>query len=220
MSDEKKNYHEFKHCIGDTIQLQFYPGDENDRYYVKLVGFLAEKSVVVTTPREDGVALRIEKDQDFIVRMVSGNTAKGFTASVIHTTTIPYPHMHLTFPQSLESITVRKAERIECNLIVTVQNEEDGKAFDERKSASMNNLSTAGAQLATNENIGEVGDRVSISCKVRAAEMHQYLNISGIIRRIVDDQHTIYGIEFIMPETNDKLLLHAFIYEQMLNIEN
>ena len=52
----------------------------------------------------------------------------------------------------------------------------------------------------------------------------QYLNITGIIRRISekenddDDSKLEYGIEFMIPDDNDKLLLHAFIYEQLLNI--
>lgn len=220
MAENKNNQLALKHNIGDTVQLQFVPGKEEDRYYVKLVGFLDGKSIIVTTPRDQGAALRIPNDQQFIVRLVSGNAAKGFNATAIHSTTRPYPHIHLTFPDNLESTTVRKAERIECKLIVTVQNEEDGKSFDERKSASMQNLSTAGAQLTTSEIIGDVGDQLSIACKVNVAQFEQYLNITGIIRRISenDDSKLEYGIEFIIPDDNDKLLLHGFIYEQLLNI--
>ncbi len=223
MAENNKDQLALKHNIGDTVQLQFIPGKEEDRYYVKLVGFLDGKSIIVTTPRAQGAALRIANDQQFIVRLVSGNAAKGFNATAIYSTTRPYPHIHLTFPDNLESTTVRKAERIECKLIVSVQNEEDGKTFDKRKSASMQNLSTVGAQLTTNEALGDKGDKISIACKVNVAKFEQYLNITGIIRRISekendDDSKLEYGIEFMIPDDNDKLLLHAFIYEQLLNI--
>jgi len=221
MIEDKNNQLELKHSIGDTVQLQFTPENEDERFYVKLIGFLNGKSIIVTTPRDNGVALRIPLAQKFNVRLISGNSAKGFTATTIHATTHPYPHLHLTFPETLESITVRKAERIECSLIVSVHNEEEGKSFPEGKSASMNNLSTAGAQLITNEDIGELGDKILISCQVNVAEIKEYLNISGVIRRInktEKDESRSYGVEFIIPDNKDKLLLHGFIYEHMLNI--
>ena len=145
-----------------------------------------------------------------------------FRSTAIHATSRPYPHLHLTFPDKLESSTVRKAERVDCKLIVSVQNEEANKSFPEGKSAAMKNLSTAGAQLITNEPIGDNGDKISITCKVTVAHFEQYLNITGIIRRIAekeDDADKIeHGIEFTIPDDKDKLLLHGFIYEQMLNI--
>lgn len=214
-----ENNLDLKHNIGDTLQLQFSPGKAEDRFYVKLIGFLKDKSILVTAPRSDGVPLRIAADQKFIVRMISGNSAQGFSANAIHSTSHPYPHLHLTFPTELESITVRKAERIDCKLIVTVQNETPYKALIEGKSASMENLSTVGSQLTTNESIGDKGDVISITCKLNVAEMEMYLNINGIIRRITEKEGMLeHGIEFIPPEEKDKLLLHGFIYEQLLNI--
>lgn len=218
---ENNNQLELKHSIGDTVQLQFIPGE--DRYYVKLIGFLHGKSIVVTTPRDQGAALRVNNNQDFIVRLISGNSAKGFNATSIHATSHPYPHLHLTYPENLESTTVRKAERIDCKLIVSVTNESADESGAEGKSAAMKNLSTAGAQLTTNEAIGETGEKIFITCKVTVAQFEQYLNITGIIRRTSEKEEGDvgkyeYGIEFIIPDDKDKLLLHGFIYEQMLNI--
>ena len=211
---------DLKHNIGDTLQLQFSPGNADDRYYVKLIGFLENKSILVTTPRMDGSALKIPIEQKFIVRMISGNSAQGFSATTIHSTTRPYPHLHLTYPENLESITVRKAERVNCKLIVTVQNEEAGRSLGDGLSASMHDISTAGAQLLTNETIGEKGDTITINSKVTVADLEQYLTISGVVRRVVepanDGDKFEYGIEFILIEDKDKLLLHGFVYEQMI----
>lgn len=211
---------ELKHSIGDTLQLQFSPGNAEDRYYVKLIGFLENKSIVVTTPRLDGAALKIPPDQLFIVRMISGNSAQGFTATALHSSTRPYPHLHLTYPQDLESITVRKAERVNCKLIVTVNNEEPERSLGEGKSASMEDISTAGSQLFTMEAIGEKGDTITVNSKVTVADIEQYLTISGKIRRVVEPEKEggkfEYGVEFVLLEDKDKLLLHGFVYEQMM----
>lgn len=211
---------ELKQNIGDTLQLQFSPGSADDRYYVKLIGFLEDKSILVTTPRMDGSALKIPVDQRFIVRMISGNSAQGFTATALYSTTRPYPHLHLTYPKDLESITVRKAERVNCKLIVTVQNEESENSSDEGLSATMQDISTAGSQLLTLDSIGQKGQTITINSKVKVADIEQYLTITGIIRRVVEpknkDAKYEYGIEFILLEDKDKLLLHGFVYERML----
>lgn len=211
---------ELKHNIGDTLQLQFSPGNPDERYYVKLIGFLENKSIIVTTPRMDGSALKIPVEQKFIIRMISGNSAQGFTAVAIHATKHPYPHLHLTYPDNLESITVRKAERVNCKLIVTVQNEEAERSLGDGKSASMEDISTAGSQLFTLESIGEKNDTITINSKVNVVGIEQYLTISGIIRRVVEPAKEggkfEYGVEFVLLEDNDKLLLHGFVYEQMM----
>lgn len=211
---------ELKQNIGDTLQLQFSPGNADDRYYVKLIGFLEDKSILVTTPRMDGSALKIPVEQRFIVRMISGNSAQGFTATALYSTTRPYPHLHLTYPTDLESITVRKAERVNCKLIVTVNNEESENSSDEGISATMQDISTAGSQLITLVPIGQKGQTITINSKVKVADIEQYLTITGIIRRVVEPENKgdkyEYGIEFVLLEDKDKLLLHGFVYERMM----
>lgn len=209
-----------KHNIGSTLQLQFSPGKADERFYVKLIGFLENKSILVTAPRADGMPLRIPVDQKFIVRMISGNSAQGFTARAIHSTKHPYPHLHLTFPTDLESITVRQAERVDCKLIVTVQNEEIERSLGDGKSASMEDISTAGSQLFSKDSLGEKGDTITITSKIKVADIEQYLKISGKIRRVInkekEDDAFEYGVEFILLEDTDKLILHGFVYEQMM----
>ena len=122
----------------------------------------------------------------------------------------------MTYPDSLESITVRKAERVNCKLIVTVQytNSPDSEGV----SASMHDISTAGAQLFSKEKLGDVGNNISIKTKFSVADIEQYLSISGIIRRAVNstsDEYE-YGIEFDSIDDKDKLILTAFVYQQMM----
>ena len=208
-----------KHNVGDTLQLQFAHNNDNERYYVKLFGYLKNKSILITSPRFDGVPLKINNDEKFIIRMFSGNDAKVFTASVIHTSLRPYPHLHLTYPDDIQSITVRKAERVNCDLIVTVQNEKFNPSADNGLSASIHDISTGGTQLLAKSALGEVGDSVSINVKVTIAEIEQYLTIQGVIRRTInisDNDSFEHGIEFKELKENDKLVLLAFIYEQMI----
>lgn len=215
-----QTFRDLKNNIGNTLQLQVPHSNKDERFYVKLIGVLENKSIIVTTPRADGGALKIEERQEFIIRMMSGSAAQVFTSTTIFSTNRPYAHLHLTYPESLESITVRKAERVNCLLIVTVQETEDSNG--EGISASMQDISTAGAQLLCNEALGNIGDDIILNTKFSVAGIEQYLTISGIIRRAVNAEtektEYEYGIEFHSIDDKDKLILTAFVYEQMMQL--
>lgn len=220
------NQLDLKRSIGDTIQLQFFPAQDNEKYYVKILGYLINKSIIVSMPRIAGQSIKVNKEQQFIVRLVSGQTAQGFTTTVLHTTRHPYPHLHLSYPENLESITVRKSKRVNCTLIVSINKFTDQNTDKTPNtsgiSASMTDISSTGAQLAVNEAIGNTNDTIEINCKINIADITQYLNITGIIRRVSDKTEKNatkyeYGIEFDITEDSEKVLLHAFIYEQMLH---
>jgi len=213
-----QTFRDLKNNVGNTLQLQVSHSNKDERFYVKLIGILKNKSILITAPRADGGVLKIEERQEFIIRMMSGSAAHVFTSTAIFCTNHPYAHLHLTYPESLESITVRKAERVNCKLIVSVH---DSKGTSgEGISASMHDISTAGAQLFSKESLGNVGDSISINTKFSVAGIDQHLLIPGIIRRAVnatkDDAEHEYGIEFNSIEDKEKLILTAFVYEQMM----
>ena len=66
MSNDSDNILALKSCIGDSIQLQFSPGNEDERYYVKLIGFLQDKSILVTMPKIQGQTIRVPEGQLFV----------------------------------------------------------------------------------------------------------------------------------------------------------
>ena len=222
---EETNSFSFKKNIGKMLQLQLSPGNENDRYYVKLIGFLQDKSIIVTAPHDPEQPIRIPQDQFFVVRLMSGVSAQVFTAHAIGVTSHPYPHLHLSFPDKMESKNVRIAERFDCKIIATVQHENPDMTLTDGKSAIITNISTAGAQIYSIEELGNAGDKIILSSKIIVADLEeQYLKIPAIIRRVIEigDSTTKkeYGLEFTFNDENsndkDKLLLYGFLYEQMV----
>ncbi|VAX00877.1 hypothetical protein MNBD_GAMMA21-2311 [hydrothermal vent metagenome] len=207
---------------GDALQLQFYPltaSDREERYYVRVIGYLAGKSIIATAPVLDGRLMLLREHQQFTVRLISGNSVQAFMASLLKKTTTPYPYIHLSYPETLESITIRKAQRINTNIIASVQNLEPGKEAVKTRSSALNDLSSAGALVVATEDLGEVGDMLSISVKLTVAEKDEYLNISAIIRRCLDkaepEDKNRYGVEFQIADEREKLVIHGFVYEQI-----
>jgi c-di-GMP-binding flagellar brake protein YcgR len=228
MTDDAKkkkliDFKDIKLSVGESIQLQNPSDDSKDRIFVKLMGFREGKSIIVTAPPSTNSDVQVQKGHKFIVRLFSIKTVYAFSVAVLETKNSPYPYMHLTYPQHVESVVVRNAQRVNVGLIVSVQNEDPDKALDEAVSAKLTDISTGGSKLSTVEAIGEVGDNISINAKLKVGGVDQYIQILAIIRRLeineAQEEHSkdlhVYGLEFVFVEENERLVLHGFVYEQL-----
>jgi len=213
------NFSEIKVDIGDSIQLQDPSNKNDDRIFVKLIGYLEEKSLIVTMPRTNGDLVRVVKGQIFIVRMFSVKTVHAFNVTVIESKASPYPHLHLTYPDKVESVVVRNAQRVNVGLIVSVQSA-DPDDDTGSVSAKLTDISTGGAKLISFVDIGNTGEDISMSAKLRVGGVEQYMQILATIRRVETEdingtKSNAYGLEFRFVEEKDRLALHAFVYEQL-----
>ncbi len=214
------NFNEIKVNIGESIQLQDPSSNSDERIFVKLIGYRDAKSILVTMPRLNGDLIRVVKGQIFIVRLFSVQTVYAFNVTVLEGKASPYPYMHLSYPKKVESVVVRNAQRVNVELIVSVQTGDPDKNSDDSVSAKLTDISTGGAKLSTNEAIGEVADDISMSAKLTVGGVEQYLQILATIRRVETEERGdktvyIYGLEFRFVEEKDRLVLHGFVYEQL-----
>jgi len=228
MTDDSKkkkliNFKEIKLSIGESIQLQNPADDSKDRMFAKLMGYRENKSIIVTTPKIGGTEIQVQKGHKFIVRLFSIKTVYAFSVAVLDAKRTPYPYLHLTYPQKVESVVVRNAQRVGVELIVSVQNEDPDKALDEAVSAKLTDISTGGSKLSTVVPIGEIADNISINAKFKVGGKDQYVQILAIIRRIEEQEVQeengknlfVYGLEFVFVEETERLVLHGFVYEQL-----
>jgi len=207
--------------IGDTLQLQFVADEAKRRNYSKVIGYLQGHSVLITTPRIEGNIMLIREDQIVIVRMLAGNRVYGFTTKVMRSCLKPYPYLHLAYPAEMEQITVRKAQRVSTQLIVSVERETADTSDIASCSAVVIDISTTGAMVETNEFLGRIGDIVSIKAKITVGSVQEYIAIPCIIRNIRDlaseaKNKMLYGMEFQLLEQHEHFVLHGFVYEQMI----
>lgn len=204
--------------VGDTLQLQFV-GDER-RYNARVIGYLSNQSLVVTTPRRDNKVMLIREAQPVVVRTLSGNSVYAFTTQVLCSCSKPYAYLHLGYPKQLERIVVRKAQRARAEQIISVLAGHEGRDADP-KSAVMVDISTTGSLLRSTAPLGEVGAAIRLSTRVNIAAMQAHLAIPSAIRNVREergaDGRTLYytGVEFQAREQQDLILLHAFVYERL-----
>jgi c-di-GMP-binding flagellar brake protein YcgR len=209
--------------IGDIVQLQFALDESQRKHPTKVIGYLQGKSLLVTTPRIDGRVMMVREGQPVVVRMLSRNSVYAFNTQVLVSSLKPFAYLHLSYPQSIEKIVVRKAMRVSADLEtnITCVSADDPKANVQTK-GRIRDLSTSGALVIAAQSLGGAGDLLILTLRIPVAGVQKYLKISAVIRSQrelpqedggADWQH---GVEFQLLEEMDNILLHGFVYEQLI----
>jgi len=217
------NFSEIKLDIGESIQLQDPDDRGSERIFVKLMGYRKGKSILVTTPLVDGKEISVFKGQKFIVRLFAVKTVYAFNVVVVESKRTPYPYVHLSYPQKVESVVVRAAQRVNIEILAAVKNEDPDKHKGDPIAAKLSDLSTGGAKLVSSESVGETGDNISLAVKLKVGGIEQYIQILATIRRAeieksegknAEEQY-VYGLEFCFVDEKERLVLHGFVYEKL-----
>lgn len=216
MADNK----DFRVNLGDPIQLQFIPDDGRERLTAKVIGHSPGKSLIISAPQSNGKLPFLKENQPFIVRMLQANNVYGFESTVLKYFTSPFPHLHLRHPEDVERITVRASRRVETEVIVSVTSSSNSKPT----SVSMLNTSSTGALLQTKETLGELEDELTISLELEVVNIKKYLRLKAIIRNVStpedrddpSDPLNKYGVQFMDLSEEQKLIVTAYVYEQIV----
>jgi len=207
--------------IGDTLIMQSSP--ETPRLSVKLIGYLKNAGLIVTVPTNGGELVMLKDGQSFIVRFFSGQSAHAFTATVVRQTSVPFPHVHLSWPREVRGQGVRKGARIDVELIaaITLPVAAEGEEVQTR-SGKIINLSTGGAALRSKTALGHKGDVIGVKFKILTHGIPSYVDFPSTIRMVTHDHVDpampyLYGIEFANADQGMSLALAAFVYEKIFH---
>lgn len=208
--------------IGDSIQLQAQSETDTSRYYVTLVGYLAGHSFIVTTPTVEGSVLLMREGQSFVVRLFSGKSAYAFTALIKRVTNSPFPHLHLSYPREVRGIVVRSSVRAQANIICSAT-----IAGGTAVACVARDISMGGALLASREQIGSTGEKLTLKLRVIVSEVEHLLTLNCQIRSVNiamisgDNAPSIqHGVSFEELSPQDKLVITALLYQNVISSSN
>ena len=209
--------------IGDTLQLQYLDRDSRERLLVHVIGYLAGRSLIVTTPKLDGKVLMMREGQPFVVRILSGNRVVGFNSKVLRSSASPYPYMHLAYPQEMEQIVVRKAQRVRVKLFSALQNTTNPAfSFEKPQPATVVDISTSGALVVSEQRLAEADDEVKLSFAFKMGGVEKLMSIPSRVRNVQqetrdnDSTSFAHGLEFMPMDEAEIIALHGFVYEQIV----
>ncbi|HEY6896357.1 MAG TPA: flagellar brake protein [Rhodocyclaceae bacterium] len=208
--------------VGDRIQLQPPATVAQDRYIVKLIGYVDNVGLLVTAPLENGLRVPLRENDKVVARIFSSQKAFGFGSVVARVCKIPYDYLHLSFPDRIQGSVVRKSPRVRTNIIASIaQPEADG---NDRQSGIIVNLSADGALLKARQPLSDKGQTIQLSFRVNLHNVDAYLTVNAIIRSAFGDEGKTgngaamfnHGIQFQNLPANDSVILQSLIYQQMI----
>lgn len=222
----RMDYSDLKIQVGETLQLQPRDGEDSRRLQVRLIGYLPGASLLVTTPTVGGKTMIMREGQPFVVRMMVGKRIVGFTTTILRSCARPFPYLHLAYPSEVEQITVRKAQRVRVKLFASLKNSNPDFQFDKPRSATLVDISTAGALLVAGEPLGVAGDKVEVRCALKIAGSEKLLSLPAVIRNVHSEQggedegNYYHGLEFNLKDEQDSFALHGYVYEQIVKSQS
>ncbi|MEJ1298851.1 MAG: flagellar brake protein [Candidatus Sedimenticola sp. (ex Thyasira tokunagai)] len=213
--------------VGSILQLQRVSSDNEDRYSVVLIGYLSGKSLLVTSPIIDGKVLFMKEGHRFAVRLIKGNHIYGFVSTVIMTTLKPYPYLHLSYPEEVESTTVRNAQRVQTNISGFVHNSRTLDTDANWQPVLLKDLSMTGARVESIDPLGKPNERMEVRfhMKVCGAEESLELKADVCSRNLKsapddpEDSRYTTGIRFIDLDRAQEIMLSSFVLEQQVGGE-
>lgn len=221
------DYADLKIQVGEQLQLQTRDGNDDRRLQVRLVGYLPGVSLLVTTPKVGDKVMMMREGQPFVARMMIGNRIVGFATTVLRSCARPFPYLHLSYPDDMEQITVRKSQRVRVKLFASLKNDNPDYQFAKPHPATVVDLSIGGALVVSSEQLGDEGDKIFLNCAFKVGNAEKLLAIPAVIRNIQEessDEHGedsyYHGLEFKLDGLQDTFALHGFVYEQIVKAQS
>jgi c-di-GMP-binding flagellar brake protein YcgR len=214
---EQSDLFSVKIGIGDIVQLRDFASGMQ-YHYVKLIGYLNKKSVLVSHPMMDEKLLFVKKGESFLVRGFSGTKTYEFTADVIAVCLAPYPYLHLSFPAKISTVNMRSALRAKIRLACSARSRTDETATP----GTIEDMSISGARIYSKTEFGQVGEQVELSFRLPVDGEEQLFIVSAIVRNvgnvadnIGEEKLVLTGLEFHQPDGYERTLVHNFVYKNL-----
>jgi c-di-GMP-binding flagellar brake protein YcgR len=192
---------------------------QTERFTVRVIGLMKPKSVLVTAPMVDGKLIFIRDGQTYLIRAFSGLNVCAFKARVLKSQLQPFPYLHLSYPDSVQAMRIRKAMRAPAGIIAAVHESEEGRQIGAGK---MVDISVGGAKMLSSAILGKKDQNLWLSFKVKLGDMEEYVKTPAIIRSLgeEDDEQgkpmKSFGMQFGELTQAQRLIIMNLVYQHLL----
>lgn len=217
--EESLSFDAVKLMPGDALQLQPMLEGQTERFTVHVIGVMKPRSVLVTMPVVEGKLIFVRDGQTYLVRAFSGLNVCAFKARVLKSQLQPFPYLHLSYPDSVQAMRIRKAMRAPASIIVAVQQSEEGKQIG---AGRLVDISVGGAKMFSPMKLGEKGDSLWLSFKVKLGDMEEYVKTPVIIRSEGEEEDEqgkrmkAFGVQFGEIGQSQRLIIMNLVYQHLL----
>ncbi len=152
--------------VGTLLSLQPPVRDSGGGFDVQLIGYMPGESLLVSQPLNNQVAVKPVAGMAYRAYITSGDSTYAFETEIVRVCDQPFQYMHLRFPDGIQGVILRRAQRTRIDGSQLLLNMQDGA---ERLSVTMFDISPLGACLVSKHPLGKVGDFFCIDMQHKSA---------------------------------------------------
>lgn len=219
-------FEELKLTYGYPLQLQTATlAGQPERFSCRLIGCLPGRSILLSVPKQAGKLIKFRAGQKIVVRLMIDNGIGIFACVVESQTQDPYPILHLSYPETVTFKGIRGATRVAVREKIEVTNTSVESKI--KASGFISDMSISGTRIELSDDIAEIGDTLELRAQVGIRDVNRELILTGTIRSRVDPTDNLgegvlvsYGLEFTSQPDEQRLIMYAYVFNQMVLQEN
>jgi c-di-GMP-binding flagellar brake protein YcgR len=195
--------------IGTNMQFQFGRRKQALKVSGMLIGIVPDEFLIIRVPAIPGILSRLETGSPILGRYVYAGNVYGFRSTMLTFIHKPTFLIFLSYPAAVETVNLRKTQRIECRFPASVKTDRG----DEYKSAVVD-ISLGGCRISVdNDQTGpssfDVDQKIELSFHLAGIAEEQV--IDGRVQNIKKDgQFTEMGIQF--DQGNEAILNNVKLF--------
>jgi hypothetical protein len=206
--------------VGERVQLRLVGRNRNSHIYYqsRLIGYIRELTVLITTPVANGKRIDIIDGEILECSMINGSHIHIFESEVIRVCASPSHYLHLRYPAVVKMQKLRNGPRAKVNIGASVT-DTNGKV----EKGHILNLSPDGAQIIMPSHVGGNGQTLTVSFPANADGLNSTLTLTGLIQHVRplktnhdgeqgSPEKLEYGIAFSNIREEEKLWLMCIVY--------
>lgn len=203
---------------GDLLQLQPLLEGAQERYSVRLVGYVRGKSLLVGAPEIDGKLVNVREGQTFRAGAFSGVLIGNFSTKVLKSQFSPYPYLHLAYPNAIQAMRLRKSMRAPASAVTAVYERDTGP---QTGAGVITDISVGGARVESPKILGLKDEVVYLSFKIKLSDFEEYVKTPAVIRSVTQAEDEagnlqyIHGVQFEALEGRYQLVVANLVYRHL-----
>lgn len=204
---------------GDALQLQPLVEGQQERLTVRIIGLMKPRSVLVTAPMIDGKLIFVRDGQPFLVRTFSGLNVCAFKSKVLKAQHTPFPYLHLSYPDTVQLMRIRKAVRARVQVIAAVYDKAGGKQIG---AGRIVDLSVGGAKMQSPSLSVAKDQAVFLAFKVKLDDIEEIIETPAVIRSATEEESEeggkvmVFGLQFTELQQPQRLMIMNLVYQYLL----
>jgi hypothetical protein len=204
--------------VWERLQLRLLGRDAQVHYPVRLIGYIKDRSILITAPEAAGQHVDMSDGEMVEARMLTGGNIYVFQTAIQRLCVSPVHYLHLEYPARVRIQALRRSPWAAMDLPASVANAQGMEEF-----ANIVNLSPDGAQLHVPAAMGTPGDMLRLTFRAGVDDLKTTLSLDAAIRHVrpvrsaTDEGRTMWehGVAFGQVPIENALWLRCLVYQRI-----